>query len=1414
VANVFISHAGADLGWADEIRQWLSEDGHQVFLDSDKEYGIAAGDEWRPRLYERLRWADAVICVVTPPYLTSPWCAAEIGAAQALGSEILPVRASSEPLDDRLLTSKQYVDVVADASGARDRLRLRLSVIDGTGGRGWPDDASPYPGLRPFQLGEHRVFFGRGREIKEITERLRSPAERGERAVLTVVGASGCGKSSLVRAGVLPRLAGGDEWLALPPIVPGSDPMGNLVRAIAFLVRERHIDFDLASLRTNLAHSGLKAIATDLLVAARADNQCKLLIAIDQFEELLTQTEPHERAEFVETIQPTLGGPVQALATMRPEFLDPASKDTALSKLPPRIQPLRPLAADALREVIQQPASIAGLSFDDDLVTRLVTDTGSGDALPLLAFTLEQLADGVRRGGQLTHQRYDEIGGVQGALQRQADAALQEACDKAGVTRAQVISSLLDLVTIDEEGRPTKRRAVPYQLSNTAVGPLEPFVARRLLSTEAEGERTVVGVAHEAFLVNWPPLKDEIETQVAALRARRVVENAANDWVASGRDARTLLQGGQLAKATVDTGAELQPVSDSDGNPATGRNRLLGLPKRWSRRRQLVTRVDLNEIGGQFLEASIRTDRARRRRRMIQVAAVIATLCVITTTAVVSFFKARDERDNAKDNARQATAARLAAEAEAVLTGAHTRQDVRTIQQTLAAESLSGSSDPGVLLPTLNALSATVKIIDTGQPIVDVSYRADGHRIVTGSDQAREWDTDTGKLVGAPITPPDIGGYLASFNPSSDVIATVGKDGNLRLWKTDTHEPVGKPITLQYPIIEFKFNGRGDRVATLTADGQIQVLDTNTRDKVGPPMRPTRGIKDFAFSPTNPALLVEAGETVDQKDGYIQFWNLNTGQPDGDPIRTRPVFDVAFSPDGRQLVTGSAGMDIPTTDVNSKYNSPMQRWDIGTRTPIGDPIRGHIGVVRSTAYSPTGGYIASVAVDRTLRIWDARTGDLIGEPLRGHGHEVTGVAFSPSGAQLATSSIDGTVRIWRVPAPKPSLGRPIVEEQTPGPPKNAPTMAFTSIAAGADSHHLVLGTRQGDVWIYDPQTANADGPPIPGDPSGVSNLALSPDARRIAVGSWNGTIRFWAAQNRTPIGDPTAPHEGRVIALRFSRDSHRLLSRSENIMQVWDSDSGLPIGHPIKDCKSPNDEHSSALSPDGHLVAAGCDNDKTVRLWNADTGDPIGKPMQGHQYAPSDVSFTPDGTRIVSVSVDSMDVWKTDTQVSTAARRSEEDDPFIGLAISQDGKYIVTGGLKSLHRWDGKTGDPIGAPMTGLQWNNFAVAFTHDGRYIVSLDNDSLRFWDAVTGNSVGEPLKAPTSAGSMQMMVRIAISGDDRAIYTTDGLVWPGPASWHDQLCEKITSNMSQKQWQDWISRNPNIGYRQLCRDLPTAHD
>lgn len=594
MANVFISHAGADTGLAEHVHRWLEEDGHHAFLDRDINDGVLPGEEWEERLYRELRKADAVVCIVTQAYLTSVWCAAEIGAARGLGSELLPMRFSADCQRHTLLKAINDVDALRDSAGARESLRVKLAIIDGTGGRGWPDDRSPYPGLRAFNRNEHQVFFGRHAEITQIAEQLRSP-ERSAPAILTVVGPSGCGKSSLIRAGLLPRIAAEKYWVATPPIVPGIDPLDGLLRAIAETIWERHIPFDTRWLRHNLYHYGLKAVATDLLMAARADSQCKLLIVIDQFEELLTQTPVAQRAAFAAQLGPALGGPVQALATLRPEFLDPLAKDPHLSRLPPRIHVIRPLDSDALRSVIEQPAKVAGLKFEADLVTRLVTDTPTGDALPLLAFTLEQLAQGAPRKTQLSHQRYAQIGGVRGALQGQAEAALRHACSRTGVTPDRVISELLNrLVTIDEEGKPTKR---PGQIDDSVRELFEPFVANRLLSTDGAS----VSVAHEAFLMNWPPLKHEIEAKATSLRAGRMVESEAADWEDADRDAALLLKGPKLTKAIDDTGAELS-------------NRWFGLPASSSGRHRLVTLVDLTDTGHEFLEKSMRADRSHRGR--------------------------------------------------------------------------------------------------------------------------------------------------------------------------------------------------------------------------------------------------------------------------------------------------------------------------------------------------------------------------------------------------------------------------------------------------------------------------------------------------------------------------------------------------------------------------------------------------------------------------------------------------------------------------------------------------------------------------------------------------------------------------------------------------------------------------------
>ncbi|MGH8917997.1 MAG: toll/interleukin-1 receptor domain-containing protein, partial [Actinomycetes bacterium] len=317
MARVFVSHASEDQVPARQLHRWLIDEGHEVFLAQDLRDGIGVGEQWAQRLHEELRRADAVVCVLTSAYLASHWCTAEVSIAQSRGSRLLPVLA--EPgIVHPLLASVQSLDLTRGPGAIRPALVAALRQLDAA----WPDDRSPFPGLRPFDVDQHQVFFGRGDDIGQLAELLRSPAERAKGATLLVVGPSGCGKSSLIRAGLLPVMAAEPGWRTLPPILPGAHPITALIRELATAARQSGIEWTVDHVRRRLDQDGLTGLADELLLAAPGGPRRHLLIVIDQFEELLTQTDPAERARFAELLRPTPAGSVHVIATMRPEFLD------------------------------------------------------------------------------------------------------------------------------------------------------------------------------------------------------------------------------------------------------------------------------------------------------------------------------------------------------------------------------------------------------------------------------------------------------------------------------------------------------------------------------------------------------------------------------------------------------------------------------------------------------------------------------------------------------------------------------------------------------------------------------------------------------------------------------------------------------------------------------------------------------------------------------------------------------------------------------------------------------------------------------------------------------------------------------------------------------------------------------------
>lgn len=973
MAKVFLSYASGDVVLAREVRGWLVEEGHKVFQYQHLRDGVPAGEEWEQRLYERLRWADAVVCLVTSAYLESMWCTAEVGAARSRGIRLLPLCPEPRVIHP-LLASTQHIDLKPGREVARAALFEALRHVDAA----WSDDRSPFPGLRPLDIDYRRVFFGRAEETEQLAGLLRSPAQQAEGAVLLVVGPSGCGKSSLVRAGLGPVMAEEPGWWVLPPILPGADPVTSLARELTAAARQADLDWTLARVRNQLDQGDLAQLAEELLAIAPDGPRRHLLVVVDQFEELLTLTPAGERARFAELLRSVLTGPVRVVATLRPEFLDQLLLDPALAVLPTHPFPLRPLGREALRLVIEKPAGLAGIALDDGLAARLVEDTDGGEALPLLAFTLAQLADGITRGGRLSAARYRQLAGVQGALTRQADAALAKAIAASGRSHEQVIAGLLRLVTVDEQGRPTRWRITHAELPEPVLIELDAFIAQRLLTTDTDNGTSVIGVTHEAFLSVWPPLAQAIAANASALRARRAIEHVATEWNDNGRPHARLWERGQLAAAVTDTGAQLQA-------------------------RDLVTkRVELSPTARSFLRASILRDRFRRRRAVT----VLSMLLVLAVAAAGYAFTQQRIAVRQRDVALSRQVAGTALELR-------TTNPALAAQLGLAAYRLAPTPEArGSLLSTFGTPYAT-QLTGHTSTVYAAVFSPNGRTLATASiDQTiRLWDvTDPHHPESlATVTNPADRVIPAAFSPDGRTLATSNADHTARLWDVaDPHHPheVGTLTGHTDTIRRLEFNPDGHTLATASSDHTARLWDiTDPRhpDLLATLTSHRKEVTAAAFSPDGNTLATVGA------DNPVRLWDI-TDRHHPRPLpdlngHTDRVLSAAFSPDRRTLATGSFDNTIWLWDITDPHHPSALRT-----------LTGHAGGIAALAFDPDGHILATGSYDDTVRLWDLTDPIKASAPviLSGHAGTVYSVAFSPNGNTLATASKDNTARLWDV----------------------------------------------------------------------------------------------------------------------------------------------------------------------------------------------------------------------------------------------------------------------------------------------------------------------------------------------------------------------------------------------------------------
>lgn len=599
MSAIFLSHSSRDDTLATTLEAWLKANGFDdIFIDHGS---IQFGDRWTDALRRAKGSCRVILCLVTHDWLLSDECYSEFLAGWYAGRRVIPLLALDAAILDekqkerlrRLLGEGQGVDILKAITAGRLDLERHPDITDplkaglraagalvrlGLDPYAFEIDKSarpdPFPGLRSFgdTDADAAIFFGRSGEIARCLEDLREMRATGDRRAYAILGASGSGKSSLLKAGALPRLRREPAWVVLRCFRPGTDPLFNFANAIARTAGDLGVEIAPGALRDTLMtawvqggdlRQTLDAVITPLKAKIERPH-ATLLIAFDQGEELARADGASADAlaaylkaalREVEDGEPM---PYAVTFTVRSDSLPDMDAAARLKGLETRQQHIRMLPRYSFDTAIEQPAARYGVEFEPALVEALLDDIGNEDALPILAFALQRLWHQYEKERRIRKAHYESIGKLTGLIEDAAERALRGIDplspqgpieDKLSEAQDRNASHtfLPALAQMDERGAAVRRVARVSDFDAEARHLIGAFDKWRLVVRAGDG----VEVAHEALFREWPRFRAWLVPEKARLEALRGLEGAAANWDAKGRRPDALIHRGKPLAAAI-----------------------------------------------------------------------------------------------------------------------------------------------------------------------------------------------------------------------------------------------------------------------------------------------------------------------------------------------------------------------------------------------------------------------------------------------------------------------------------------------------------------------------------------------------------------------------------------------------------------------------------------------------------------------------------------------------------------------------------------------------------------------------------------------------------------------------------------------------------------------------------------------